>query len=176
MSKRRKSSSRLFRRVEDPLDLLESQTAHKKVGVCPEDFEWSELMDQADLDPDFLADKLEPYRAPDEVVKSKIQKIEMIVDLHGLVLADAKESLTQQLWAELESNVEALLCVEVVTGRGRRSGDRGAVLAKEIHPFLCHTFARYIVSIEESPSENMYRGIALRGSFKVVLCKSGTTP
>jgi DNA-nicking Smr family endonuclease len=61
--------------------------------------------------------------------------IDADLDLHGLILAEAWDALTQFLRASRESGHR---CVRIVHGKGYRSGARGPVLKTAVDSWLRH--------------------------------------
>ncbi|MDD9951244.1 MAG: Smr/MutS family protein [Zetaproteobacteria bacterium] len=181
MGKKKRSAVKGFCVVEDPYLTFSLSDDANTVPVPQEQVSQGEtsnssleyeLMCQAfasEVDESILAEKQPIDLAA--VVKKTRRTCMLTVDLHGLYLEEAKRTVAADIWEHLESSRADFLHVQIVTGRGRRSGSNGAVLAREIHPFVCATFASYIVTIDTSPGEAIYQGVALRGSFGVVLRK-----
>lgn len=65
-------------------------------------------------------------------------RIEREIDLHGLIVAEAKQALRQFLIESLERRVR---CVRIVHGKGLRSGHRGPVLKAAVEAVLRRTGA-----------------------------------
>ena len=90
------------------------------------------------------------------------------IDLHGLNLEEAKGYVRVVLQTILR-DLSGQLTVTIITGKGRHSGPRGAVLPRQIHDFVLRNFSQYIVYIEESPSDVTIGGLPIRGHFRVTI-------
>lgn len=93
------------------------------------------------------------------------------IDLHRLTMAEAEarvDGVLKGLLAGLHS-AGASVRVQIITGKGRHSGDGGAVLAREVHRYVRQRYAGHIISIEDSPADLVVGGLPIRGHFHVTL-------
>ena len=91
----------------------------------------------------------------------------VVVDLHGLTLAEAKQKVESAIQSALNEVFQAEF--KIITGKGLHSEDRVGILAEEIHRFVCKRWKDKIESIEMAPSDVQVRGIPIRGHFHVTL-------
>ncbi len=93
----------------------------------------------------------------------------VVVDLHGLMLPEAKEFLIRTIDRSL-STAKHPVVFKVITGRGLHSKG-GGVLVKEMHKFVCELYAGRLIDIEEDPGNLLIRGLPIRGHFHVKISK-----
>jgi DNA-nicking Smr family endonuclease len=86
------------------------------------------------------------------------------IDLHGLSLSEALAELDFQM-SRILRTASGNLQVKVITGKGLHSGPEGPVLPREVHGHFASRYARYILSLEESPHAVALSGIPIRGHF-----------
>lgn len=92
------------------------------------------------------------------------------LDLHRCSLEDAKRAIDEMIasiFADGRKGSEAKLLV--ITGKGRHSGAKGSVLAREAHAYLSRRYAKHITSIEEAPADLVVGELPVRGHFRVLL-------
>lgn len=118
------------------------------------------------LDPHAIKSKLaeidDPIQ-PKPATKLPTQEI----DLHHCNVAEAKQIVDQVVAQIILGRGPCRL--KIITGKGRHSGPKGPILAREIHTYIVTNYANHIVSIEESPADLLIGGVSLRGHFHVVL-------
>jgi DNA-nicking Smr family endonuclease len=88
------------------------------------------------------------------------------IDLHGLVLTEAKTFLDNKLISILKSGKPSVT-LTIITGKGLHSKEGKGVLCSEIHRYVEERYAKSIVSIDESPDNLRINGVPLRGFFQV---------
>lgn len=88
-----------------------------------------------------------------------------ILDLHGLRLSSALEAVDRAVNAILDDGRVKKL--RIITGRGNHSEERVGILAKEVHPHVEQTYAKFIADINVSPADLVVRGFPARGHFDV---------
>ena len=88
------------------------------------------------------------------------------IDLHGLTVVQAEAVCRARMHALLAEHLGPFV-LKVITGRGLHSGERGAVLVREIYQFIRTTYAAHIVTIDPPPADSAIDGVPLRGYFLV---------
>lgn len=118
------------------------------------------------LDPLAIKSKLSSQEPQNTRVSSEAIPTREI-DLHRCTVAEAR-SLIDAAIARIITT-RSTVRLKIITGKGRHSGPKGPILAREIHTYIATTYANHIVSLEESPADAVLGGLPLRGHFHVVL-------
>lgn len=98
----------------------------------------------------------------------KIKELKRTIDLHGHTVGEARRNIDSVIDQMIASEIN-VLSLKIITGKGLHSGERGAVLAKEIPLHIQTKWAKRILSIEESPAELIINEKLIRGDFTVTL-------
>ena len=93
------------------------------------------------------------------------------IDLHGLNLHEAEETLFNFIKLKMATSVQDQITLKIITGRGKHSKD-GPVLADGIYRYVRKRFKERIVRIESAPVEASIDGLPVRGHFHVIMNRS----
>jgi len=132
---------------------------------------FEEYLDKMDVTKMPKKDSLEdltPAKSPKKSKKKPANAKEFHVDLHGLILDDAKnriENFINQALAQTNGPVK----IKVITGKGIHSGPDGSVLPEGIWWFVKTHWSSKIISLEDSPADVKVGGLPIRGHFSVIL-------
>lgn len=156
MAKRRKNKKN---KQGPPGELIKSPAVHFEIE---EDFE--------KLLPEYLSG-LKPKETELQTIKKKKneehQSVE--IDLHGLSLEAAKQSIDDFFHDFISFPPKADLKLTIITGKGRRSRDARPVLALEIPEYVLRKYRNYIVSHGNLPGELLLNDLPFKGYFSLVL-------
>ena len=97
--------------------------------------------------------------------QNRPQTRSITLDLHGQTVKQARQSILNLI----SKNPERTLSLEIITGKGRHSGEQGGVLYKEIYQFVSNELSKYIIEIDDPPEQGMFGGLPMRGKFNVKL-------
>lgn len=91
------------------------------------------------------------------------------IDLHGLILTEAIHLVDSTIRKHIEARKESEISFKIITGKGRRSGPSGSILASAVHKHIKISYQSQIRHLQSSPAETAINGLPIRGYFIVIL-------